>query len=441
MSLRISYLFFVVFTSLIASIGSATAAPVVWEVADGGNGHAYEAVLASTTWTEANAAATLAGGHLATIHSAAENEFVFNLIDSQPYWIAFNGNGNWGPWIGGLQPPGSTEPAGGWRWVTGEPFSHTNWRSGEPNNEISAGFQENHMQFFSGPGTRANTWNDFFDHPALRVNSYVVEYIPEPASVVLFGLCVLSMLACGCIRRRKAEQDRVVNGQLARRWFMASICTAIVSVSQSTQGQVPFFESFDNPAPPDGRILYAADTVYDAVPGPQTGGIGTGNTSENGYIVQSWESSILNDHRGSGFFLHTRTGGGGGIFTGKVWGTTAPLPVVAGNSYEFAFFLTNENMISNARIQPRINGIDIGPPVSAAGTFLNGGWQRFSVSWSSGVATTADLALVNLQSTGSGNDFGIDDISFIPEPSSILLLGIAGLALLGYARVRGRLRP
>jgi hypothetical protein len=169
-------------------------------VADGGNGHAYEAVLASTTWTEANAAAMLTGGHLATIHSAAENAFVFNLFDSQPYWISFNNNGNWGPWIGGFQRPGSMEPAGGWEWVTGEPLSYTNWRAGEPNNEISAGFSENHMQFFSGPGTRANTWNDFFDHPSLRMNSYVVEYIPEPATLALTVMILAVVVPCMTVR-------------------------------------------------------------------------------------------------------------------------------------------------------------------------------------------------------------------------------------------------
>jgi hypothetical protein len=39
-----------------------------------------------------------------------------------------------GPWLGGYQIPGSTEPGGGWIWVTGEPMSYTNWVTNEPDN-------------------------------------------------------------------------------------------------------------------------------------------------------------------------------------------------------------------------------------------------------------------------------------------------------------------
>lgn len=165
-----------------------TATPIRWATTDGGNGHAYEAVRASVTWSEANAAAVAAGGHLATIQSAAENQFVFNLVDVDIYWKAFNSGYSWGPWLGGRQRAGSAEPRGGWEWVTGEPFEYTNWRAGEPSNETSAGFQENSLEYFSMPsGKRAPTWNDFYDHPSLRLNGYVVEYLPDPSTIVLLA--------------------------------------------------------------------------------------------------------------------------------------------------------------------------------------------------------------------------------------------------------------
>ena len=44
------------------------------------------------------------------------------------------GTSNVGPWVGGFQPAGSPEPAGGWQWVTGEPFSYANWLAGRPIN-------------------------------------------------------------------------------------------------------------------------------------------------------------------------------------------------------------------------------------------------------------------------------------------------------------------
>src|SRR5439155_717301 len=109
-----------------------------------------------------------------------------------------------------------------------------------------------------------------------------------------------------------------------------------------------FIEDFNNPSPPDGRILYAADPIYDAIPGAETGGTSVGNTFENGRIDQSYGTAILRDQSGSGFFLHNRTGGGGGPFNGKVWGTIAPVAVTPDNTYELSFYLTNENTINRA---------------------------------------------------------------------------------------------
>src|SRR5207244_546216 len=90
-----------------------------------------EAVTKSqgSTWDEANAAAnakTFNGmhGHLATLDSPSENQF---LVKQFPQAIAG------GYWLGGFQLHGLLDPAAGWQWVTGEPWSYTNWNSGEPN--------------------------------------------------------------------------------------------------------------------------------------------------------------------------------------------------------------------------------------------------------------------------------------------------------------------
>ena len=90
---------------------------VEWPVAQGGNGHFYEVVqrVGGITWGNANLAATNQGGYLATITSAEENAFVFNIA-TQIATVWYNG---FGPWLGGIQPAGSVEPGGGWSWVTG----------------------------------------------------------------------------------------------------------------------------------------------------------------------------------------------------------------------------------------------------------------------------------------------------------------------------------
>lgn len=124
--------------------------PIQWQVADGGNGHIYQAILVpdGITWDDAKLAAEAAGGHLATTTSTAENDFVFDLVADKPeFW-----NETWGPWLGGFQPGNSPEPGGNWQWVTGEDFDFTNWRRGEPNN--NGGEDALHYIFAS------SEWND-----------------------------------------------------------------------------------------------------------------------------------------------------------------------------------------------------------------------------------------------------------------------------------------
>jgi hypothetical protein len=97
------------------------------------NGHSYYRSTGSMTWTAAKVACENMGGHLVTVTSPAENNFIFNLWPSG--WI------------------GLTDEVveGQWRWVTGEPFTWSNWNGGEPNN---AG-NEDYVQFVSN-----GKWND-----------------------------------------------------------------------------------------------------------------------------------------------------------------------------------------------------------------------------------------------------------------------------------------
>jgi hypothetical protein len=125
---------------------------VQWRVEDGGNGHWYrwERRPNGITWSAAKLASEQIGGHLATIHTGAENGFVFNLTLPTAEW-----QNRFGPWLGGYQPAGSSEPGGGWRWVTDEPWSWTGWLSGEPNNSACSG-PEDSLHFIE----YGSVWND-----------------------------------------------------------------------------------------------------------------------------------------------------------------------------------------------------------------------------------------------------------------------------------------
>jgi len=122
------------------------------------NGHYYEAIGGSFTWEAAYADAQTrifngVQGHLVTLTSSGENDFVWTNFPFTHYFI------------GGYQPPGSVEPDGGWLWITGEPWVWVNWASGEPNNNGD----EKYIQFnYTGGGF----WNDV----GVWNSGYIVEY-------------------------------------------------------------------------------------------------------------------------------------------------------------------------------------------------------------------------------------------------------------------------
>jgi hypothetical protein len=139
----------------------------------GPGGHVYETFIAGgIDWNSADAAANatqlntacgLLSGHLATVTSLAEDQFVYNE------WI----NTSLGPeaWIGGFQPAGSPEPAGGWIWINGEgllSLGYTNWLGGEPN-DVGGG--EGHLAIALGGNFG---WND--EGNLNNINGYIVEY-------------------------------------------------------------------------------------------------------------------------------------------------------------------------------------------------------------------------------------------------------------------------
>jgi hypothetical protein len=165
---------------------SASASPIQWTVGSGGNGHWYNVVSVpgGISWSGANSAATAAGGYLATLTSAGENAFVYNnLVNNPLYWNQEPGGSDLGPWLGGYQTSDNgSQAALNWVWVTGEPWSFTNWHSGEPNN--FTGVLENYLSFKCSPtaGCRSDQWNDLPDNISVFGTS-VIAYVVEWSSV------------------------------------------------------------------------------------------------------------------------------------------------------------------------------------------------------------------------------------------------------------------
>ena len=171
---------------LLAGGSVSHAAPVQWSTGDGGNGHYYEVIVDPTgiNWWEAKLAAEDSNylgvnGYLATITSTEENVFVADTMVSIEDQA----------WIGGFQPLGSPEPDGSWEWVTGETWSYSNWRSGEPNNNGD----ENALELLSSDhAIWPKVWNDL--SADLNINAYVVEYVPEPLTLSLLAVGGLALI-------------------------------------------------------------------------------------------------------------------------------------------------------------------------------------------------------------------------------------------------------
>ena len=158
-------------------IGDSSVADAASDVADAAvdadgvlwtNGHRYAVRIypSPVTWETARDDAVSAGGHLVTITSAREEAFIAALLNAHPLAV----NQGYGPWIGAYQPDpgGANEPAGGWAWVTGEPWSYTNWASQEPNDSDGI---EHYAHYFVGDG-----WNDISLDGSGLIRSAVVEY-------------------------------------------------------------------------------------------------------------------------------------------------------------------------------------------------------------------------------------------------------------------------
>jgi Lectin C-type domain len=111
------------------------------------NGHSYY-LLQPSTWTDAEAAAVVLGGHLATVRSADENEFLrasvlgFDMMDRRG-WIGLN----------------DLVVTGTFAWVSGDPVGYTNWNAGEPNN---IGIEHYTELFYSNGEWNNNTNNPPF---------------------------------------------------------------------------------------------------------------------------------------------------------------------------------------------------------------------------------------------------------------------------------------
>jgi len=116
--------------------------------------HTYQVVTGLFTWHQAKADAESRGGHLLTITSQAEFDYIQSLgvlPDDVSYWLGATDEGQ----------------EGVWSWVTREAWDFSLWSAGEPNNQGP----ENYLVAAS---SSSHQWNDWG-----RADSLVSHYVLE----------------------------------------------------------------------------------------------------------------------------------------------------------------------------------------------------------------------------------------------------------------------
>jgi hypothetical protein len=162
----------VLFVSVLLTMGNAQTlrGSAVWSV----NGHRYEVWESyEIPWSHAKDFASrqyrqgYGYGYLATITSAAENNFVANLaFSSMGWWVEL--------WLGGFQPPDECRRDANWMWITGEPWGYTNWLPGEPNDAFGS-CSEQHLGIVCASGAWiCGTWND--EGNLGNIRGFIIEY-------------------------------------------------------------------------------------------------------------------------------------------------------------------------------------------------------------------------------------------------------------------------
>lgn len=134
------------------SAGRALPLPILDTVVNPANGHTY-LLFEHSTWTDAEAAAVLQGGHLATINDLAEQQWVWNLWGAvyKSLWIGLSDKANEGTFV----------------WSSGEPVTFTWWgntSNADPNddepNDLVGGLQGSDYVHMWEVFPEAGGWND-----------------------------------------------------------------------------------------------------------------------------------------------------------------------------------------------------------------------------------------------------------------------------------------
>jgi len=180
-------------TIVILTADTVLATTISGPVMNPSNGHVYY-LLSQNTWSGSESDAQALGGHLVTVRSQAEEDWIAGTFSE--YGAVARGL-----WVGFYDP---TQDANGGNhaanfvWVSGEPVSYTAWAPGEPNN---SGGQYNAYMYPPGAGPASGRWDDaagistaFGYGGYLNFGLYgVAEIVPEFDSFLMLGIGLVAV--------------------------------------------------------------------------------------------------------------------------------------------------------------------------------------------------------------------------------------------------------
>ena len=179
------------------------------------NGHTYQLTPSPDTWTASEAYALTLGGHLVSITSQAEQNFIVSTflganspLANSPLWI-------------GLTDQPNHDSRAYTNWTTGEAVTYTNFFQGEPNNlQTNEDYVALNWHYSFGSSSTQGQWNDlpnggstenYGGNNARALGPYygIVEIspttpvVPEPGTV---WMLVAAAFGWVCIFRHKQSR-------------------------------------------------------------------------------------------------------------------------------------------------------------------------------------------------------------------------------------------
>ncbi|MBS1534751.1 MAG: gliding motility-associated C-terminal domain-containing protein [Bacteroidetes bacterium] len=132
---------------------------------------------------------------------------------------------------------------------------------------------------------------------------------------------------------------------------------------------------------------------------------------------QNWESGFASftDHSGNGLMLVV-DGSPQNSGNDKVWSQS--VPVTPNQNYTFSYWVRTAALPSLANLEVIINGNSVGIDAAPINTLS---WVNHTYTWNSGSNTVANIILYDRNTVLTGNDFALDDLSFIGPTTQCVL--------------------